>query len=109
MLTKEELQHTYIEYDSSITEEIFNKILKIAKDFQEEICPEFEPYNWFENNFKDFCNNGFFWFGPIGKFSYGVDNYKGVNSIKQIYPKDILGEDTYFWMEMLHNADKESH
>lgn len=91
MLTKEELKGTYIKYDESITEEIFNKILKRAKE-----CEDTDPYNFFINNFENFKTRRFFWFKCRGEwgdncYSYGVDN--NYQRCKQIQVSDILGED----------------
>ena len=55
MLTKEELKNTFIRYTPEITEEIFNKVLQIAEEFQEQICSDKVPYNFFPNNFKNFA------------------------------------------------------
>lgn len=90
MLKKEQLTNTYIKYIPEITEEIFNRILDVAKEFQKEILPNGVPYDCFKNTYKNFQLEKYFWFGTAGsRYSYGVDNNS--QNCKEIFVSDLLG------------------
>lgn len=95
-LKKEDLKDTYITYDDSITEEVFNKIIVSLKDLGLEKGEYATTYSKFK--IKD--NHLFINYGGLNKFtiSSSIDDED-----RQIQVSDILGEN---WNKKKYTIDE---